>query len=228
MAGGPMAAAKAHCPSLWLWRAWIVGGDFGELELSAAHHTSVVFSSVSRGPKKLAAGKPSHGQTRLGKKLIFLCFSFDNLYASHVFNHDAAVHVAVSLLSLAEAKSRFLCMVRALIYALPWTMELTRDEERAFSWVVEAAALPCSSMSSKWIFLVLMATCGFFLCCYTLVFSCMHTWWNVLGVSLFSSGHGVCFLDVLHYLSVHLYFWMCEWALTSAMFLGVVLRLLVQ
>jgi hypothetical protein len=72
MAGGPMAATKVHCLSLRLlaslncrrrlWRAWIISGTT----------IPVPSSSVSRGPKKLAAGKPSHGQTRLGKKLIFL------------------------------------------------------------------------------------------------------------------------------------------------------------
>jgi hypothetical protein len=32
----------------------------------------------------------------------------------------------------------------------PWSWRCRRDEERAFSWAVEAAALPCSSMSSRW------------------------------------------------------------------------------
>jgi hypothetical protein len=59
-----------------------------------------------------------------------------------------------------------------------------RDEERAFSWAVEAAALPCSTVSSRWIFFVLLVIVlvltwlhvDSFLCFYTLFFLpvCTH------------------------------------------------------
>jgi hypothetical protein len=94
---------------------------------------------------------------------------------------------------------------------------LQLDEQQVDFFVL--LMIVTSTNGCMWIFLVLLYSCFFFM--YARMMKCPMSFFFV------SSGHGVCFFDVLHYLSLHLYSWMCEQALTSAMFLGVVLRLLV-